>query len=156
MCGSVKPFRALLSPQTQYYQYGMFLYMLTRVCMRDKGLTLPRASHSGEIALAGSRRLRSTLAAAQVLFHTLLLLYRRVPKFSPYGLVCYACAQRPGLPRQSFSHTLWSQYLKITHPPLLSHRYGTYIQGSVYTGGFIKHGAYNEQCVRKQQHLHTA
>ena len=33
-----------------------------------KGLALPRASHSGEIALAGSSRLRSTLAAAPVLF----------------------------------------------------------------------------------------
>ena len=33
-----------------------------------KGLALPRASHSGEIALAGSRRLRSTLAAAPVHF----------------------------------------------------------------------------------------
>ena len=32
-----------------------------------KGLALPRASHSDEIALAGSRRLRSTLAAAPVL-----------------------------------------------------------------------------------------
>ena len=29
-----------------------------------KGLALPRASHSGEIALAGSRRLHSTLALA--------------------------------------------------------------------------------------------
>ena len=27
--------------------------------------------------------------------------YRWVPKFSPYGSVCYACAQRPGLPRAS-------------------------------------------------------
>jgi hypothetical protein len=33
-----------------------------------KGQTLPRASHSGEIALVGSHRLRSTLAAAPVLF----------------------------------------------------------------------------------------
>ena len=33
-----------------------------------KGLALPRASHSGEIALAGSRCLRFTLAAAPVLF----------------------------------------------------------------------------------------
>ena len=32
-----------------------------------KGLALPRASHSGEIALAGSRHLRSTLAAASIL-----------------------------------------------------------------------------------------
>ena len=32
-----------------------------------KGLALHRASHSSEIALAGSRRLRSTLAAALVL-----------------------------------------------------------------------------------------
>ncbi len=33
-----------------------------------KGLALPRASHSGKIALSGSRRLRSTLAAVPVLF----------------------------------------------------------------------------------------
>ena len=33
-----------------------------------KGLVLPRASHSGEIAMAGSRRLRSMLVAAPVLF----------------------------------------------------------------------------------------
>ena len=33
-----------------------------------KGLALPRASHSSEIALVGSRRPRSTLAAAPVLF----------------------------------------------------------------------------------------
>ncbi len=38
-------------------------------CVHErKGLALPRASHSGEIALAGSRRLHSTLAAAPVLF----------------------------------------------------------------------------------------
>ncbi len=38
-------------------------------CVRAlKGLALPRASHSSEIALSGSRRLRSTLAAAPVLF----------------------------------------------------------------------------------------
>jgi hypothetical protein len=38
-------------------------------CVRArKGLALPRLSHSGEIALAGSRRLRSTLTAAPVLF----------------------------------------------------------------------------------------
>jgi hypothetical protein len=34
----------------------------------QKGLALPRASHSGEIALAGLYRLRSTLTAAPVLF----------------------------------------------------------------------------------------
>ncbi len=39
------------------------------VCVHAlKRLGLPRASHSGEIALAGSRRLRSTLAAAPFLF----------------------------------------------------------------------------------------
>ena len=32
-----------------------------------KGLALPRASHSGEIALSGSHRLRSTLVAVPVL-----------------------------------------------------------------------------------------
>ena len=38
-------------------------------CVRTlKGLALLRASHSGKIALAGSRRLRFTLAAAPVLF----------------------------------------------------------------------------------------
>ncbi len=33
-----------------------------------KGLVLPRVSHSAEIALAGSRHLRSTFVAAPVLF----------------------------------------------------------------------------------------
>ena len=33
-----------------------------------KGLVLPRARHTGEIALAGLHCLRSTLAAAPVLF----------------------------------------------------------------------------------------
>ena len=32
----------------------------------------------------------------------------RVPKCWAYGSVCCACAQRPGLPRQSFSRTLRS------------------------------------------------
>ena len=31
------------------------------------------------------------------------MMYRRVPKFSPYGFVCCACAQRLGLPRASSS-----------------------------------------------------
>ena len=38
-----------------------------------KVLAMPRASHASEIALAGSRRLRSTLAAALVLFARTLL-----------------------------------------------------------------------------------
>ena len=38
-------------------------------CVRVlKGLALPRATHSGKIALSGSRHLRSTLAAAPILF----------------------------------------------------------------------------------------
>jgi hypothetical protein len=38
-------------------------------CVRAlKGLALPRASHSSESTLSGSRRLRSTLVAAPVLF----------------------------------------------------------------------------------------
>ena len=36
--------------------------------LSQKGLALPRASHSREIALAGSRRLRFTLVALPVLF----------------------------------------------------------------------------------------
>ncbi len=40
-----------------------------------KELSLPRASHSGEIALADSRRLRSTLAAAPVLFAHAIVTY---------------------------------------------------------------------------------
>jgi hypothetical protein len=35
--------------------------------------------------------------------------YRRVPKFWTYGSACCACAQRSGLPRQSFLRTLRSQ-----------------------------------------------
>ncbi|MFN9909846.1 MAG: hypothetical protein ACK56F_27630 [bacterium] len=80
-----------------------------------RGLALPRASRSGEIALADSRRLRPTLVVAPVLFaHAVVIVaktvhapplqacnyeskstaghapnhtqkYRRVPKFSPYG-----------------------------------------------------------------------
>ena len=39
------------------------------MCVRAlKGLALPRMSHFSEIAVAGPRRLRSTLAAALVLF----------------------------------------------------------------------------------------
>jgi hypothetical protein len=45
------------------------VWWIAVMCMRAlKGLALQRASHSGEIALPGSRRLRSTLAAAPVLF----------------------------------------------------------------------------------------
>ncbi len=98
------------------------------VCMHSKELALPRASHSDEIALAGSRRLRCTLAAfcacgchssqkqvvsahqaAPVLFAYAIVTtrvigagkthYRQVPKFWTHGSVCCACAQRPGLPR---------------------------------------------------------
>ena len=43
-----------------------------------KGLVLPRASHSGEIALAGSRRLRSTLAAAPVLFAQAVVIVAKI------------------------------------------------------------------------------
>ncbi len=49
--------------------YG-FTYALVRT-RAFKGLALPRASHSCEIALSGSRRLRATLAAVPFLFaHT--------------------------------------------------------------------------------------
>ena len=40
----------------------------SRACTCSQGLALPRAGHSVEIALAGSRRQSSTLAAAPVLF----------------------------------------------------------------------------------------
>ena len=35
--------------------------------------------------------------------------YCRDPKHWTYGSVCYACAERPGLPRQAFLRTLRSQ-----------------------------------------------
>jgi hypothetical protein len=38
--------------------------------------------------------------------------YHRVPKFWTYGSVCCSCAQRHGLPRQSFSRTQRSQKTK--------------------------------------------
>ncbi len=45
------------------------IFQSTKQCVHAlKGLALLRASHSGEIALVGSRRLRSTLVAAPVLF----------------------------------------------------------------------------------------
>ncbi len=44
-----------------------------------KGLALLRASHSSEIALAGSRRLRYTLAAAPAFFaHTVVTVAKTV------------------------------------------------------------------------------
>ena len=50
-------------------EYFTSIFLIS-VCVHAlKGLALPRASHSGEIApAAGSRRLRSTLAAAPFLF----------------------------------------------------------------------------------------
>ena len=51
------------------------MHMHARICMcvhALKGVALPRASHSGEITLTGSRCLRSTLAAAPVFSHALL------------------------------------------------------------------------------------
>ncbi len=74
-----------------------------------KGLALPRASHFGKITLAGSCRLSSKLAAAHAVVAVsrngrllnrhnncargLTRQYRQVPKFSPYGSVCCACAE---------------------------------------------------------------
>ncbi len=46
-----------------------------------KGLALPRASSSSESALAGSRRLRSTLAAAPVLFAHAVVTARKNKQF---------------------------------------------------------------------------
>ncbi len=62
-------------------------------CVALKGLALPRASHSSEIALAGSRRLRSTLAAAPVLLARAVL---TVVKNRTSGT---PSAPRHGLPR---------------------------------------------------------
>jgi hypothetical protein len=57
-----------------------------------------------------TRRLRGFIARLETTVSSCVgFFYCRVPKFSPYGSVCCACAQRPGLPRQSFSRTLMSQ-----------------------------------------------
>ena len=48
-----------------------------------KGLPLPRASHFSEIALTGSRRLHTTLAAAPVLFaHAVVTATLKLEKYS--------------------------------------------------------------------------
>ncbi len=49
---------------------GMIIYYFSKAeCVHAReGLVLPCASHSGEITLSGSRRLRSTLAAVSVYF----------------------------------------------------------------------------------------
>ncbi len=71
-----------------------------------KGLALPCVSHSGEIALAGSRRLRSTLAVAPVLFVHAVATVAKNEKFQPtwrYGValpvllvdvICCCCCRR--------------------------------------------------------------
>jgi hypothetical protein len=48
-----------------------------------KGLALQRASHSGEIALAGSRHLRSTLAARVFFAHTVVTLAKTSSFITP-------------------------------------------------------------------------
>ncbi len=56
------------------------------------GLALPRASHSGEIALSGSRRLYSTLATVPVFFaHAIVIV---VKNCVPLRLVHHPCAHR--------------------------------------------------------------
>jgi hypothetical protein len=59
--------RAILATRASRGDYSAS-YLKAKCVHALKGLALPRASHSREIALAGSSRLRSTLAAAQVLF----------------------------------------------------------------------------------------
>ncbi len=71
-----------------------------------KGLALPRKSHSGEIALAGSHRLRSTLAAAPVLFvHAVITAAKHRTSATPTEITervkysCFdsgLCKQMPG------------------------------------------------------------
>ncbi len=85
-----------------------------------KGLALPRASHSGEIALAGSRHLRSTLAAAPVLFAHAAITVGKTSSSAPLpcarvrakALAC--CARRPAsslvFHACSCSRSLLSQY----------------------------------------------
>ncbi len=51
-----------------------------------KGLALPRASHSGEIALTGSRRLRSAVVAGPVFFAHVAT-WRKHTRFVGYCLV---------------------------------------------------------------------
>ncbi len=68
-------------------------------------------------------------AAAPVLFAhaavTVATQYHRVPKFSPYGSVCCACAQRPGWPRACHSGLLAASHCKqcsaLTSPSLHAH-----------------------------------
>ncbi len=47
------------------------------------------------------------------------MMYRRVPKFSPYGSVCCACAQRPGLPCACHSVRLARLHSTRTAAPVL-------------------------------------
>ncbi len=64
---------------TEGFTRGCAITQSKRMCVHAlKGLALRRASHPGEIALAGSCRLHSTLAAAPVLFMQRKLLSRKV------------------------------------------------------------------------------
>ncbi len=58
-----------------------------------KGLALLRASHSGKIALAGSRRLRFTLAAAPVLFAHAVVIVAKIGRIgNPINSPIFAAA----------------------------------------------------------------
>jgi hypothetical protein len=59
--------RPLLVPLCRWGGYSTH-FTKSKSVQTLKGLALPRACHSGEIALAGSRRLHFTLAAVPVLF----------------------------------------------------------------------------------------
>ena len=95
--------------------------------MRSKGLGLPRASHYSEIALAGSRRLRYTLAAAPVLFVHVVATEIKIGKIITSNLhgsvthnksttegVSCGVISRQGTPRQ---HKTKAVVAKKTLPP---------------------------------------
>ena len=66
--------------------------------MRSKELALPRASHSGEIALAGSRCRRSTLAVAPVLFAPGVVTETKIVQIISPSLNCPCIAAETGAP----------------------------------------------------------
>ncbi len=63
----------VLSPSGGRCHFFSFPHCAKAECVQASGLALLRASHSGEIALSGSHRLCSMLAAAPVFFaHTVV------------------------------------------------------------------------------------
>ena len=73
------------------------------------GRVLRPYSLEDSVIVASLRQIRAGRVRFVLVYVVYRFEFRRVPTFWTYGPLCCACAQRPGLPRQSFSRSQRSQ-----------------------------------------------